>query len=105
MADRLRAMYKNVREKIPACPTGKIGEWHFCKSCFYTCRTDPRWQGEQVRLTNNANKSPKQKGTHCRRGHAFTPENTYTHNGLRSCKECISIRRAANYQKKIGSPS
>jgi hypothetical protein len=29
--------------------------------------------------------------THCKRGHEFTPENTYTHpsNGCRSCRACI----------------
>lgn len=26
--------------------------------------------------------------THCIRGHEFTPENTYVHNGKRSCKAC-----------------
>jgi hypothetical protein len=26
--------------------------------------------------------------THCPRGHEYTPENTYTHNGCRTCREC-----------------
>lgn len=33
--------------------------------------------------------------THCIHGHTYTPENTYTHEGHRHCKECrrISLRR------------
>lgn len=26
--------------------------------------------------------------THCKRGHEFTPENTYLHDGRRICKQC-----------------
>lgn len=32
--------------------------------------------------------------THCKRGHEFTPENTYTKaNGTRQCKECVRLNR------------
>lgn len=31
--------------------------------------------------------------THCKRGHEFTPENTYTYRGSRTCREC---KRAAS---------
>jgi hypothetical protein len=34
--------------------------------------------------------------THCKRGHAFTPENTRIHtNGSRQCRECQRARNAA----------
>jgi hypothetical protein len=29
--------------------------------------------------------------THCKRGHAFTPENTYTYQGKRQCRACHRI--------------
>ena len=28
--------------------------------------------------------------THCKRGHAFTPENTLRHSGRRQCRECTN---------------
>lgn len=35
--------------------------------------------------------------THCQRGHAFTPDNTYTTtSGARNCRTCIRIRQARN---------
>ena len=30
--------------------------------------------------------------THCKRGHEFTPENTWTYRGLRYCRQCRRIR-------------
>jgi hypothetical protein len=30
--------------------------------------------------------------THCKRGHAFTPENTRTVNGYRRCRTCEKLR-------------
>ena len=32
--------------------------------------------------------SPGREMTHCKRGHEFTPENTYEHDGKRHCREC-----------------
>ena len=37
---------------------------------------------------NNVNK----KKTHCKRGHEYTPENTYVWRGMRDCRECTRIR-------------
>lgn len=34
----------------------------------------------------------KRSATHCKRGHPFTPENTYWYAGFRNCREC---RRSA----------
>lgn len=38
--------------------------------------------------TNNG----RAQKTHCLRGHAFTPENTYMHRTKRNCRKCASLR-------------
>jgi hypothetical protein len=38
--------------------------------------------------------------THCKRGHEYTAENTYTHNGNRSCKICRAAWERFLYYKK-----
>jgi hypothetical protein len=38
--------------------------------------------------------------THCPNGHEYTPENTYTHNGCRTCRICQRIRSTAWKQKQ-----
>jgi len=41
--------------------------------------------------------------THCRQGHEFTPENTYTQQGKRRhCRECGRIRNRAWEKRKCG---
>jgi hypothetical protein len=40
--------------------------------------------------------------THCKHGHEFTPENTYCHNGRRSCIECRNRRSRDHYRKTHG---
>lgn len=37
---------------------------------------------------------------HCVNGHAFTPENTYMHDGKRHCRECRRIRVRAYQRRK-----
>ncbi len=41
--------------------------------------------------------------THCKRGHEFTPENTYyrrdSANGLRQCRTCIRARNKQQWQR------
>ena len=32
--------------------------------------------------------------THCKRGHEYTPENTYRYGSVRDCRECRKIRHA-----------
>ena len=35
--------------------------------------------------------------THCKRGHEFTPENTLTYRGMRTCRQCNKERCIARY--------
>jgi len=39
--------------------------------------------------------------THCKRGHALTPENVLVFNGCRSCKECRKITRQQRAAKAL----
>lgn len=50
-------------------------------------------------LANPASPVGSQKKTHCKRGHEFTPENTYTYRDIRACRTCrasASKRAKAN---------
>ena len=39
--------------------------------------------------------------THCKRGHALTPENLYEHGGWRYCRECRRINGANSVQRRM----
>ena len=43
--------------------------------------------------------NPNQYKTHCKRGHAFTPENTYTFRRMRHCRACNRTRALQWYYK------
>jgi hypothetical protein len=38
--------------------------------------------------------------THCPHGHEYTPENTMTFNGMRSCRQCMNGRSARYHRQK-----
>jgi len=38
--------------------------------------------------------------THCPQGHEYTPENTMTFNGMRSCRQCMNERSGRYHRKK-----
>lgn len=39
--------------------------------------------------------------THCKRGHEFTPENTWNHQGKRYCRQCKNERQRSYYARKV----
>lgn len=41
--------------------------------------------------------------THCKQGHAFSPENTYTHQGQRHCRQCERERSAKARRARRGA--
>jgi len=46
----------------------------------------------------------RREKTHCKRGHAFSAENTFiTPQGWRSCRACHTARQRERHQRKIGS--
>lgn len=55
-----------------------------------------RWRQKGVAKSAYLNKLR----THCRRGHEYTPENTYfyKHNGARSCVACQRLMRRVKRQ-------
>lgn len=45
----------------------------------------------------------KRAQTHCKRGHEFTPENTYLYDGKRVCRTCVNAKSAAWRAKRDGN--
>jgi hypothetical protein len=69
------------------CPGGN-GCLH--RRCVNPAHLEPVTRGENTSRGGNAIK------THCKRGHEFTPENTYmTPGGARQCRACIPLRPGA----------
>ncbi len=77
---------------------------HLCRkrSCVNPAHLEPvtsaenTMRGESLQAVNAAK-------THCKRGHEFTPENTYvTSSGSRSCRVCLAIHRA-KYESRRSS--
>lgn len=70
---------------------------HVCKNraCVNPAHLEPVTHAENMRRGAYANK------THCKSGHAFTPDNTYTH-PTRGTRDCLTCRRKAtrkHYEK------
>jgi hypothetical protein len=67
-------------------------------------RWDTRRANQQDKLRNGRN--PNAAQTHCKRGHEFTPENTYLSQGHRKCRTCTLSeeykmrRRARDHRKR-----
>lgn len=75
---------------------------HLCRN--RVCANPSHMELVTQRENNLRSTSPSAKNarkTHCKRGHEFTPENTYLWTGprgqQRQCRECISARTARSY--------
>lgn len=65
------------------------------RSCINPDHLEPISLGDNVRRGGNGTK------THCKRGHEFTPENTYIlKRGGRSCRICLRMHAAALRERR-----
>jgi hypothetical protein len=59
-----------------------------------------RWATKREQAANRRLRRPHKKATHCRRGHEFTPENTYRlKNGYRTCRACFLASQSRRRSK------
>jgi hypothetical protein len=69
------------------------------------CNPDHLFLGTDKANTRDAMAKGRFKGasflnalkTHCPRGHEYTPENTLTYRGMRTCRQCNKERSLARY--------
>ncbi len=76
-------------------PDGLVTD-HLCRNrrCVNPAHLEP--------VTNAENVARGMLGrslTHCKRGHEFTPENTYRYGGTRACRACARIRNRGRVRK------
>lgn len=64
------------------------------RSCVNPAHLEPVTMRENT-LRSSSPAAMQARQTHCKRGHEFTPANTYVHRGARHCKACRADRRSA----------
>ena len=77
---------------------------HLCRNrrCVNPDHLEPVTQQENIRrgMTGKLNHRNTAK-THCKRGHEFTPDNTYIRpNGARNCRACAAARSLKAYHAR-----
>lgn len=84
-----RIMYENVIGEIPQ----GLQIDHLCRvrACINPEHLQAVTRHENI-LRGTAHSAINARKTHCKRGHEFTQENTYSNNG-RWCKTCKRLRR------------
>lgn len=78
-------------EYTPENTLTQKGKYRACKECTRMKQAEFKKRLRERGLTSRG-VPPKRGGTHCMRGHEFTPENTDTREGKRRCKECRKAR-------------
>jgi hypothetical protein len=63
-------------------------------------RPESVWK-ESLSAASAASAAKAANQTHCKRGHRFTVENTYHHNGRRCCRACRAMATARYAQRSI----
>lgn len=80
-------------------PDGMVIDHAVCSNrrCVNPAHMEVVTRGENTARSNKrrdyADRKPRAPKTHCKRGHAFTPSNTYMWHGTRICRAC---RRSRN---------
>ena len=105
---KLERAHRGVYEEL----VGPIKEGlvldHLCKNllCVNPDHLEPVTHRENLLRSPATQASLNLAKTHCKRGHEFTPENTYVPPGttLRKCKQCRSIATKKSYTKKRSTP-
>jgi HNH endonuclease len=85
-----RWSYITFRGAIPA----GLQIHHRCEnpSCVNPMHLEVCTARENTLKSRRAPAAVNARKTHCHRGHEFTPENTYVHNGSRNCRTCQRAR-------------
>lgn len=91
-----RVMYEEVLGAVPAGLTLD----HLCRNraCCNPWHLEPVTSGENV-LRGESVPARNARKTHCKWGHEFTPENTYTGYIGRSCRRCHADREAQRRER------
>lgn len=85
---------------------GSIGSLFCCHSCDNPSCVNPNHMFIGTPKDNMIDKANKgrhhnSKVTHCPRGHEYTEDNTYTNNGRRNCKICITESGRTYYRLNL----
>jgi len=93
----VRAHRWSYEHLVGPIPPGLVLD-HLCRNtfCVNPAHLEPVSQRENV-LRGASNAAERARQSHCKRGHEFTPENTYIHPpGMRRmCRECHRLAAAA----------
>lgn len=100
-----RVLYEILVGPIPA----GLDIDHLCRNrgCVNPAHLEPVTRSENVRrgIAPLVTRQRAAERTHCKRGHEFTPENTYmqklrTGSLARSCRKCAALRESRRHERR-----